>query len=75
MIARQPRNLPEFFERLMELQCFSGAEVSATSDGFYVAAVAIADILAYRGIATIPCCQGEDQNVHSSYQAVIRASL
>ena len=61
MIEKTQRSLPEFFERLMKLQCFSGAEVSATSDGFYVAAVAIADILAYRGIATVPCCQGEDQ--------------
>ena len=58
MIDRKQKNLPELFGWLMELGCFGEAEIYTTSDGFYAARTAIADILAHRDIATIPGRQG-----------------
>ena len=59
MIDKARRNLPEFFEKLMGLQCFSGAEIHSTSDGFYVAVTAISDLLVRCGIDTVPDSRGE----------------
>ena len=53
------KNLPELFERLIELGCFSEAEIYTTSDGFYAATATIADILAHRGITTVPGSRGD----------------
>ena len=58
MIDRKQKNLPELFGWLMELGCFGEAEIYTTSDGFYAARTAIADILAHRDIATVPGRQG-----------------
>ena len=58
MIDSKQNNLPELFGWLMELGCFGEAEIYTTSDGFYAARTAIADILAHRDIATIPGRQG-----------------
>ena len=59
MIDKARRNLPEFFEKLMGLQCFSGTEIHSTSDGFYVAVTAISDLLVHCGIDTVPDSRGE----------------
>ena len=58
MVERKQKSLPEFFGRLMELECFSEADVYATSDGFYAVGVSIADILAHRDITTVLGRQG-----------------
>ena len=59
MNDRAKWNLPTLFGSLMELGCFSEAEIHRTSDGFWVAAVSIADVLARRGVATVPGRQGD----------------
>ena len=53
------RKVPELFERLVGFQCLDDAEIFSTSDGFCLSAVAVADILARRGITTVPNRQGE----------------
>ena len=58
MTDRTQRNLPELFERLVELQCLSKTEISGASDGFCVTAVSVADVLARRGITNVPNSQG-----------------
>ena len=58
MIDSKQKNLPELFGRLMELGCVGEAEIYTTSDGFCVAAVTIADILAHRDITTVPGSSG-----------------
>ena len=52
------RKAPEVFERLVELQCLSMAEIFSTSDGFCLSAVSVADILARRGITNVPNSRG-----------------
>ena len=59
MIDRNRKKLPELFERLIELGCFSEAEIYTTSDGFYAVTATIADILAHRGITTVPGSRGD----------------
>ncbi len=59
MIHRKQKNLPELFEWLMELGCFGEGEVYTTSDGFCAATMTIADILAHRGITTVPESRGD----------------
>ena len=58
MIGSVQTNLPEFFETLMELGYLSETKVYSTSDGFFAAATSVADILAQRGIATVPDRKG-----------------
>ena len=58
MIDSKQKNLPELFGRLMELGCFSEAEIYTTSDGFCAVTTSIADILAHRDITTVPGSQG-----------------
>ena len=58
MVDKMQRNMPEFFERLLELPCFNETEIYNTSDGFCVARISIADILACRDIATVPSSRG-----------------
>ncbi len=52
------RKLPELFQRLVDLQCLGDTEIFSTSDGFCLSAVAVADILARRGITTVPSSRG-----------------
>ena len=52
------RNIPELFERLMELRCLRETEICGTSDRFYVSVVSIADVLARRDITTVPDGRG-----------------
>lgn len=54
MLDREQRNLPALFGWLMELGCFGEAQIHTTSDGFWAAAVSVADMLACRGITTVP---------------------
>ena len=58
MIDSKQKNLPELFVWLMELGCFGEENIYTTSDGFCVAAVTIADILAHRDITTVPGSSG-----------------
>ena len=58
MIDKTQKNLPNLFGQLMDLQCLSEAEVYGTSDGFCTATPTLADILARRGITTVPNSQG-----------------
>ena len=58
MSNSKQEKLPELFEWLMALGCFGEAEIRATSDGFCAAVATIADILAHRGITTVPGGQG-----------------
>ena len=59
MNDRAKTNLPSLFESLMDFACFSETEIYRTSDGFCAATVPISDILARRGVATVPGCQGD----------------
>ena len=59
MIGRTQRNLPKFFGRLADLRCLSEDEICATSDGFCTSTATVAEILARRGITTVPDSQGE----------------
>lgn len=58
MIDSKQKNLPELFGWLMELGCFSEAEIYTTSDGFCAVTTSIADILAHRDITTVPESSG-----------------
>ena len=58
MIDRKQVYLPELFEKLAESQCIRNNQIYGTSDGFRAAAVSLADILACRGITTVPGCDG-----------------
>ena len=58
MIDSKQKNLPELFGWLMELGCFSEAEIYTTSDGFCAVTTSIADILAHRDITTVPGSSG-----------------
>ena len=51
--------LPPLFERLIGLGCFGETEIHRTSDGFCAASVSVADILARRGVTTVPGRQGD----------------
>ena len=57
-------NMPEFFKRLVGLQCLSESEIVSTSDRFSVATVSVADILARRGITNVPGSRGEILECH-----------
>ena len=67
MIDSKQKNLPELFGWLMELGCFSEAEIYTTSDGFCAVTTSIADILAHRDITTVPG--------GSPYASAIRADM
>ena len=58
MIDRVQTDLPEFFETLIGLGYLDESTIYIASDGFCAAATAIADILARRGITTVPGSQG-----------------
>ena len=58
MIDNPKQNLPKIFKELMELGCLGERETCATADGFCVAMTTVADILARRGITTVPGSQG-----------------
>ena len=58
MTVGTQRKRPEFFGTLMELGCLSEEKIHSTSDGFFAAAVSVADMLAHRGITTVPDRQG-----------------
>ena len=60
MIDRELKNLPNLFERLVDLRCLNETEVCGTSDGFTAVIATVADILARRGITTVPTRQGEE---------------
>ena len=53
------RKLPEVFETLIKLGYLSETKIYSTDDGFFAAATSVADILALRGITTVPDRQGE----------------
>lgn len=59
MIGRTQRNLPKLFGRLADLRCLSEDEICGTSDGFCTSTATVAEILARRGITTVPDSQGE----------------
>ena len=59
MIGRTQRNLPKLFGRLADLRCLSEDEICGTSDGFCASTATVAEILARRGITTVPDSQGE----------------
>ena len=59
MMDRKQKNLPEFFAWLIERGCFQEASVYRTSDGFYAVTATVADVLAHRGITTVPGSQGD----------------
>ena len=46
--------LPEFFATLVELGCLNEGKIHSTADGFCAGAVSVADMLARRGIITVP---------------------
>ena len=52
------RSLPELFERLMGLPCLGDTEIFSTSDGLYLSAVSVADILVRRDITNVPNSRG-----------------
>ena len=58
MIDKKQQYLPGLFEKLAENQYLSKSQIYGTSDGFWVAVAAMADILACRGITTVPGCGG-----------------
>ena len=58
MIDSKQKNLPELFGWLMELGCFSEAEIYTTPDGFCAVTTSIADILAHRDITIVPGSSG-----------------
>ena len=51
--------LPKLFADLIALGCLSAAEIHATSDGFWAATATIAEILACRGITSVPGSKGD----------------
>ena len=59
MTGRVQTNLPELFTTLTELGYLCETKIYSTSDGFFAAATSVADILAQRGIATVPDRKGE----------------
>ena len=59
MMDRKQKNLPEFFAWLIERGCFQEASVYRTSDGFYAVTATVADVLAHRGITTVPGSWGD----------------
>ena len=59
MINRIQTDLPDVFEQLIDLGCLDTSEIHSSSDGFCAAATALADILACRGITTVPGRQGD----------------
>ena len=59
MIGRTQRNLPKLFGRLADLRCLSEDEICGTSDGFCASTATVAEILARRGIITVPDSQEE----------------
>ena len=60
MSDRTKTALPGLFGELTELGCLSETDIYPTSDGFWAAASAVADILNCRGITTVPDSRGED---------------
>lgn len=52
--AVEEKAVPPFFRELMRRGCLDAGEIRAASDGFYVAAKSLADILVGQGIATFP---------------------
>ena len=59
MIVSKQNNLPELFGWLTELGCLGTTEMCSAADGFCVATASVADILAHRGIVTVPGRRGE----------------
>ena len=58
MTGTTQRNLPEFFAALVELGCLDETKIYSTADGFFAGAVSVADMLAHRGVTTVPDRQG-----------------
>ena len=58
MTDRVQTKLPEFFGELINLGCIDESKIFSTSDGFCAVVVSIADILACRGITTVPGREG-----------------
>ena len=58
MSDRIQTNIPELFEILIGLGCMSETAIHSTSDGFFAVTTSVADILACRGITTVPTCGG-----------------
>ena len=59
MIDRTPNDLPNLFAALIDFGCLYEAEIQCTTDGFFAVSVAVSDILARKGIMTVPNRQGE----------------
>ena len=59
MVHREQTGLPELFERLADLGCLRETEIYSTCDGFCAAAITVADLLALRGITTVPDSRDE----------------
>ena len=57
---RQISSLPPLFLKMMELGCFRERDICATGDGFCAVPVALADMLARRGITTVPGERGNE---------------
>ena len=51
--------LPKLFADLMAIGCLREAEIHATADGFWAATATIAEILACRGITSVPGSRGD----------------
>ena len=59
MTDRAKMNLPKLFGSLIDMGCFSETEIHGTSDGFCAVSVSVADVLARRGVTTVPGRQGD----------------
>lgn len=54
------QNMPELLARLKELGCLEPGELRTTRDGFFAVTRSLADMLACRGITTVPTRRGEE---------------
>ena len=59
MTERIQKNLPKFFEMLIDLGYLREEKIYSTTDGFFAAATSVADILACRDITTVPDRKGD----------------
>ena len=59
MTDRREKNLPELFGKLVDIHCLNEAEIYGTPDGFSLTATTVADVLARRGITSVPDGRGE----------------
>lgn len=60
MVDTTRKNLPELFGWLTGLGCLREAELCTTGDGFWAVTAPLAELLARRGITTVPDSRGEE---------------